>query len=75
MSSKASVGKGGSENLKQADGGDGKNILRRAETANIITRGFGVGSVSNIGGAGGDNLRGKGWQWQQPFTEGINSLR
>jgi hypothetical protein len=75
MSGKASVGKGGSENLKQADGGDGKNILRRAETANIITGGFGVGGVSNIGGAGGDNSRGKGRRWQQPFTEGINNLR
>jgi hypothetical protein len=55
-----SVGEGGSEKSRQADGGDGKNIFRMAETAGVVSGGLDAGGVSNVGNVGGANLRGKG---------------
>jgi hypothetical protein len=60
MSGEVSVGEGGSENSRQADGGDGKNIFRRVETAGVVSWGLGAGGVSNIGSVGGANSKGKG---------------
>jgi hypothetical protein len=59
MSSKVSVGKGSSENLRQADRGNGKNIFQRVETAGMVSGGLGMGGVSNIGSVGGANSKGK----------------
>jgi collagen type III alpha len=60
MSGEVSIGKGGSENSRQADGGNGKNIFQRVETAGVVSRGLSTGGVSNIGSVGGVNSRGKG---------------
>jgi hypothetical protein len=60
MSSEVSIGKGGSENSRQADGGDGKNIFRRVETVGVVSWGLSMGGVSNIGSVGGANSKGKG---------------
>jgi hypothetical protein len=60
MSGGVSVGEGGSENSRKADGGDGKNIFRRVETAGTVSGGLGAGGVSNVDDVGGANLRGKG---------------
>jgi hypothetical protein len=60
MSGEVSVGKGSSENSRQADRGNGKNIFRRVEMAGVVSWGLGMGSVLNIGSVGGANSKGKG---------------